>query len=135
MRHRLVKPVSRRAVWTMLAVAVVALFALGGCRFASGLVGEEPPGLGAENGTDITIDLVLNGESLGSIGPGSGMEVASRWRLPALPWEVEARTESGRVLVTMTVSAEELQRNGVKAGGVALPSGRFAMWAGVAAPP
>jgi hypothetical protein len=50
--------------------------------------------------------------------------------MPALPWEVEARTEAGRVLVTMSVTAEDLGPTGRKESGVDLPGGSFTIWAG-----
>ena len=62
--------------------------------------------------------------------PGTGMEIASRWRMPPLPWEVEARTEDGRVLVTMTLTAEKLAEQGRVGASAELPGGRFSMWAG-----
>jgi hypothetical protein len=53
-------------------------------------------GLGASNDTDIRIELMLNGESLGTIEPGTGMEVASVWRMPALPCWRDQRRDPGR---------------------------------------
>jgi hypothetical protein len=115
-----------------LALILCALLTLGGCRFTSGLLGGASPGLGAWNDTDIPIELVLDGESLGTIEPSAGMEIVSTWRLPPLPWAVEARTERGRVLLTMTVTVEDLASTGRTGSGVDLPCGRFTMWAGTA---
>lgn len=108
----------------------MALLVVGGCGIATGLLGGERPGLGASNDSDIRIDLVLNGELLATLEPDTGMQVASKWRMPDLPWKVEARTEAGRVLVTMTVTAEDLVSTGHMGTGVDLPGGRFTVWAG-----
>lgn len=120
------RPVSNRAAWTpWLVVSLVVLLVLGGCRLAG-----PRPTLGATNFTDIPIELMLKGESLATVEPGADMEIASRSRMPALPWEIEARTETGRVVVAMTVTAEDLARTSVKDARGDRPYERFTMSAG-----
>jgi hypothetical protein len=76
----------------LLAIAVAA---------CSVLPGERPP-LGVRNGTTLVVGLFVNGEQVAEIPPGSAPQIDES-RLPPLPWTVEARTVTGRVLVTMTV--------------------------------
>ena len=80
--------------------------------------------LGISNGTALTVTLFV------SIDPS---------RLPALPWKVEARSASGRILTTMHVEVGEIQatiqpdgaieRTGAM-GRVDLSCGRLTIWAG-----
>jgi hypothetical protein len=81
----------------LLAIAVAA---------CSVLPGERPP-LGIRNGTTLVIGLFVNGEHVADAPPGSAPEIDES-RLPPLPWTVEARTVSGRVLVTVTVDPADV---------------------------
>ena len=97
--------------------------------------------LGISNGTSMTVGLFLNGVAEGTYGPQSGTQLSGA-NLPALPWDLEARTTSGRVLTSMHVTSDELQPT-VQAGvttntgvlaRVDLSCGSLRVWAGGSAP-
>jgi hypothetical protein len=75
------------------------------------------------NGTTIPVSLVVNGTTVGTVSPSSREDpvVAS---LPPLPWTVEARSPSNRVLLTLTVGAGDVASGA--GGGVAGTQGRLA---------
>jgi hypothetical protein len=58
--------------------------------------------LGINNGTTLEVSLVVNGTVVQKVDPGQA-PVFTAVQLPALPWAVEVRSPSGRVLVGMTV--------------------------------
>ena len=101
------------------------------------------PVLGISNGTSLTVTLFVNGASVGSAAPGAGMEPIDFENLPAMPWSVEARSESGRVLTSMTVNTNDVTA-GADAdanlatsgsmGRVDLSCGRITIWAGYLQP-
>lgn len=101
------------------------------------------PVLGIENGTNLTVKLFVNGESVGESRPGVGLPPIDFDNLPALPWTVEARSPSGRVLTSMRVEpgfvaistdpAGNLGTSGTL-GRVDLSCGRLTIWAGYNAP-
>ena len=65
--------------------------------------------VGISNGTTLVITLVVNGAVVNTDAPGTGDELSAS-RLPPLPWEVEARTSSGRRLLTLAVRDGDLWR-------------------------
>lgn len=101
------------------------------------------PVLGIENGTTLTVGLFVNGRSVGASRPGVGLPPIDFADLPDLPWTVEARSPSGRVLTTMIVQpgfvaistdpAGNLGTSGT-IGRVDLSCGRVTIWAGYSAP-
>jgi hypothetical protein len=100
-----------------------------------------PVMLGISNGTSMTVGLFLNGAAEGTYGPQSGIQISAA-TLSALPWDLEARTTSGRVLTSMHVTSDELQST-VQAGvttysgalaRVDLSCGSLRVWAGGSAP-
>ena len=101
------------------------------------------PVLGIENATTLTVELFVNGQSVGESRPGVGLPPIEFADLPALPWTVEARSSSGRVLTAMTVEpgyvaistdpAGNLGTSGT-IGRVDLSCGRLTIWAGYHAP-
>lgn len=96
------------------------------------------PNLGISNGTTLTVTLVVNGEPIGEYKPGGDpfIDVSS---LPLLPWDVEARSPTGRVLTSMHVELGQVSST-TGAGGVVeqrgvlgrvdLSCGRLSIWAG-----
>ena len=119
--------------------ARLALLAIGLLAAGCGLLPGERPELGVSNGTDLVVVVTVNGELLGEFpphGPGPEFDVS---RLPALPWTVEARTVSGRLLTSMVVEPGDVQRT-VEANDVVslsgalarvdLSCGRLDIWAG-----
>ena len=90
------------------------------------------------NGTTLVITLVVNATPITSVGPGA-VDKISPGRLPPLPWKVEARSASGRVLTSMTVRAGDVVRMANPDGStswkgdavrVDLSCGRLDVWSG-----
>ncbi len=126
----------RALVFLALALAVAA------CDGSASTtpVGQAPnPPLGVSNGTTLVVTLVVNGRPIGVFPPGAaGPEIDSA-ALPPLPWSVEARSPSGRVLTSMrvepgqvtttTVPGVAVQHSGTM-GRADLSCGRLTIWAG-----
>lgn len=74
------------------------------------------PAISVNNGTMIPVAIAVNGTVVETV-PAGAMEDPIKASLPARPWTVEARSPSGRVLATMTVSPADL---------ISATSGRFA---------
>ena len=87
-------------------------------------------GLGVVNATDLQVSLVVNGTVLETFEPHSADKTIYVSALPSLPWAVEARTSSGRVLATMTVETMSEE----KEAGVGLSCGQLYMWSGPSEP-
>jgi hypothetical protein len=95
--------------------------------------------LGINNGTSLTVSLVVNGNVVRQVEPGEA-PILTAAQLPPLPWNVEVRSPSGRVLVGMTVrSGDRWTRDNAdgsseaKAAGarVDLSCGRIDIWSGM----
>lgn len=128
-----------RRLAVSLALAVVVLVA--GC-----LPGEPSPApiqaytIGVSNGTTLTVTLIVNGRTIETVPPGSGTaDPIPASRLGPLPWAVEARSPSGRLLTSMTVHEGDVlatsdPRGGGSAQGVGgrvdLSCGRLDIWSG-----
>jgi hypothetical protein len=127
----------RRAVGLVAFLAI----ALAGCQAVdlSGSPGTSPPtNLGMSNGTTLAVSLVVNGRAVALFPPGGPVPTIEVAALPPLPWKVEAKSPSGRVLTSMRVEPGEVGvssapgmvgRNGVF-GRVDLSCGRLTIWAG-----
>ena len=92
------------------------------------------PSLHITNGTTLTVTLVVNGQRVWDLSPGSpapGIDVAD---LPPVPWSVEARSPSGRVLVSMQVQPGDGQAYTSKAQLADLSCGRLWIWVGDVTP-
>jgi hypothetical protein len=92
--------------------------------------------LGISNGTPLAVSLYVNGQPVGTAMPGVGLEPLDFSRLPPLPWTVEARSPSGRILTSMTVRSDSVaatngnvETKGVF-GRIDLSCGRITIWAG-----
>ena len=110
--------------------------------FATACAAAPQPILSLDNGTALEVTLVVNGEALAVAMPSGGLEVDAG-ELGSLPWIVEARAPSGRVLTTMEVQPGDLQHaigpngDGSSSGTishVALSCGLLIVWAGYAPP-
>lgn len=102
------------------------------------------PALALQNGTTIEVTLVVNGTTVRTFGPRtcagcSGADGIQPSELGPLPWTVEARSPSGRVLLSMTVHPGDYFQtaypdghgsNGGAAARADLSCGRIDMWAG-----
>src|SRR5262245_7967766 len=60
------------------------------------------PSFGATNGTKLDIGLFVNGQLVAKLSPGQSID-PSTTPMPPLPWRVEARSATGRVLGSATV--------------------------------
>ena len=122
---------------------VVALLAvnLAACNASASLTSASPSAtlqLGISNGTTLTVTLVVNGQRVADFPPGAPAPAIDPSALPALPWNVEARSPFGRVLASMHVEAGQVwsttDPNGAvehegTIGRVDLSCGRLTIWA------
>ncbi len=124
-----------------VVVALTIALAIGGCSVVGSLLPSSAPvvghpiGLEVANGTTLPITIVVNGAIVRNIGPGDGThEPIAADVLGPMPWQVEARTSSGRVLLTMTVNSGDIFYGANTSRGdgtrVDLSCGRLDMWAG-----
>ena len=97
-----------------------------------------PMTLSVANYTTISVTLVVNGSVIETV-PAGGYEDPTKAELPGLPWRVETRSPSGRVLSSMTVQAGDVWQttepngNGGAKGDavrVDLSCGRLDVWSG-----
>jgi len=97
------------------------------------------------NQTTLTVTLVVNGAVARTVRPQT-QEIVFAKDLPPLPWSVETRSPSGRVLSRMTVRAGDASETSLPGGGrevkgdavrVDLSCGRLDVWSGppLAGPP
>lgn len=95
--------------------------------------------LNISNGTTLTVMLVVNGTVVATAVPGVAVDPIPASALPALPWVVEARSTSGRVLTSLTIHAGDVWQQPVPNGGVEttgdgarvdLSCGRLDIWSG-----
>ena len=59
--------------------------------------------IGVANGTSLPVTIEVNGTAVRTVAPGASEEAIPASALPALPWRIEARSPSGRVLASYTV--------------------------------
>ena len=94
--------------------------------------------LHVSNGTTLPMTLVVNGEKVSDLAPGTEANVALG-DLPSLPWSVSTRTSTGRVVATMQVEPGSVVDDraidgtgsySAPAGGVTLSCGQVRMWVG-----
>jgi hypothetical protein len=115
---------------------------LGGCVAGGGTGRPQTPNppmtLSVSNGTTIAVSLVVNGSVVETVPPG-GHEDPIKAKLPALPWNVQMRSPSGRVLSTLSVHAGDVWQTALPNGGlqmkgdavrVDLSCGRLDVWSG-----
>jgi len=95
--------------------------------------------LGISNGTTLAVTLVVNGAAFDTYPPGGGANIQPA-SLPPLPWQAEARSPSGRVLLRLDVRAGAIWRapcsGNLLAARVDLSCGRLELWsfAGMSGP-
>ena len=134
--------VAAGAVIALIAWIFVTFFAACGCTSpAPGFVGSpaSAPALSISNGTTIPVVLVVNGIIVERVAPG-GYEDPVAVQLPALPWSIETRSPTGRVLSRLTVHLGDVvfttpDSNGHssaqgRAVRVDLSCGRLDLWSG-----
>src|SRR5207247_8332181 len=96
----------------------------------------DPHALGASNGTPLLVTIAVTGTALRTIQPQTQATILVK-DLPPLPWAVEARTSTGRALLSMSVRAGDVWETTGPDGShelngdekrVDLPCGRLAIW-------
>jgi hypothetical protein len=107
------------------------------CLLAACQVDIEPP-LHVENGTELVVNVFVNDQLVGEYG---AMAVGDAdVGLPLLPWRVEARTDTGRLLTSFDVAVGDVRtergpnneatyQSGAL-GRVDLSCGRLSVWVG-----
>lgn len=88
------------------------------------------PAISVANGTTVPVAIAVNGTVVETVPVGT-TEDPIHATLPARPWTVEARSPSGRVLATMTVSANDfISSTSGKAVREDHACGRLDVWSG-----
>ena len=98
---------------------------------------DNPP-LHVENGTELAVSVLVNGQLVDEYPAMASGEVDAD--LPPLPWRVEARSASGRILTSFDVALgdvrtdrgpqNEITHGSAMLGRVDLSCGRLSVWAG-----
>jgi hypothetical protein len=98
--------------------------------------------LSVSNGTDLVITLTVNGHPVRVIPAQQGAPAIPAADLPPMPWLVEARTATGRVMTSMTVDEADLAAfdvdgftaRPIPASRIDLTCGRLTVWVGLNPP-
>jgi len=124
----------------LLLLSIAAAVAVFACSAAPPAT---PVDLGIANGTTLTVSLFVNGQLVGVSPPNAPSPTIYPNSLPPLPWMVEAKSATGRVLTSMIVEPGEVRtatgpdgqisHNGTF-GRVDLSCGRLTIWAGDVVP-
>lgn len=118
------------------SLALVFAVAIATLAAACGLIQAEPPTLSISNGTTLVVVLTVNGQEINEFRPHVDGAVYHERPLPQLPWTVEARTETGRLLTSMVVLPGDVrtERDGSQSSGVFgrvdLSCGSLRIWVG-----
>jgi len=99
----------RAAVQVVIAVIAVACGPIAPLPVNGALPGDFD--IHVENGTILVVSIFVNDE-IAVVVPGRSDDTLFANQLPALPWRVEARSASGRVLTSVDVRADSVQRHG-----------------------
>lgn len=84
-------------------------------------------GLGIWNETSVPVTLAVNGQIIETV-PAQGPEHTIVAPLPSMPWTIEARSPSGRVLTQLDVEQAQINR----VAWVVLSCGEIILWYGQA---
>jgi hypothetical protein len=82
----------------------------------------QAPRLHVRNGTTLDVTLYVNGEYVAVLPAGQALPAIDPWGLKALPWSVEARSPTGRVLAAVTFKEGDGQGSGASPVGRAILS-------------
>ena len=127
----------------MKTFVIAVIFSLAGCIASPPAPISQRPNLGVSNGSTLTVTLVVNGRRVADFPAGGPYPTIDTTALPALPWEVQALSPSGRVLTSMHVAPGQVWSTtgpgGVvtqqgSMGRVDLSCGTLRIWAGDFAP-
>ncbi len=108
---------------------VLAALVAGCASGASSSASASSARLSVANSTTIPVTLVVNGAVVEIVPPGVA-EDPVKAALPPLPWSVETRSTSGRVLSTMTVKPGDSAGSFGDAVRADLACGRLDIWSG-----
>lgn len=96
--------------------------------------------LAVGNSTTLRVFVYVNGMDATILDPGEVVDPIDPGMLPTLPWQVEATTASGRVILTLTVREGDVWHSGPDPSGVSaihgaaaradLSCGRLDIWSG-----
>jgi hypothetical protein len=86
-----------------------------------------PIDLGIANYTELTVTLVVNDRVIGEYEPGEYDDALVPPRLPDPPWHAEARTSTGRVLLSLDVAYGDVWYTAPDANGHSVGEGRAAL--------
>lgn len=117
--------------WLALAIVLLA----SGCSPAGAGPSQSPApaGLDYSNLTTLSLGLFVNGQKVATMAANTNGDLGAS-TLPALPWAVEARTASGRVVASLTVRpgdvVEESNASKGDAVRVGLSCGMLEIWSG-----
>ena len=119
-----------------LGAILIALF-VSGCSVRPPLTTDPNLRLGISNGTTLAVTLLVNGVVVAVYAPGTAGEIEPL-KLAPLPWAVEARSPSGRLLLSITVLQGSVWSTATPGGGsihsvgdrVDRSCGRLDMYAG-----
>ncbi len=124
-------------------VIAVILSLVAGCTASPSAAISSRPNLGVSNGSTLTVTLVVNGRRVADVPPSGPSPTIDTTALPALPWDVQALSPSGRVLTSMhvapgqvwsTTGPDGVVRSQGSMGRVDLSCGSVRIWAGDVAP-
>jgi hypothetical protein len=118
--------------WVPVAAIALAVVFATGCG-TGGMPVASPgpsPGLSIANGTTLTVTLLVNGTVVGTFAPGVERDPIPPTDLPVLPWQVEARSPSGRLLASVTVHPGDVSDTSGDGVRVDLSCGRLDIWSG-----
>jgi hypothetical protein len=91
-----------------------------------------------ENNTTLNVAMIVNDRAIGFIGSGEAVTFGVEM-LPPLPWDIEVRSPSGRVLLNLPVQIGDVEPPVTENGGtsmsgsvarVDLSCGRLDLWVG-----
>jgi hypothetical protein len=89
--------------------------------------------LDVSNGSTLTVALVVNGSQVEDVAAGQADHVVAA-RLPALPWNAQVLSPTGRELLELTVHAGDVHRTDQSTSGdgarADLSCGRIDLWSG-----
>jgi hypothetical protein len=126
----------------IVALAAIGTVLLGACSTLTAELSPSAPAMSLHVGNQTALDVtvLVNGHVVGVFAPGgAGQPLDLASGLPPLPWQVEARSPSGRLLTTMTVpvpdtAPSQSNMHVIPMGRVDLSCGRLTLWAGDFAP-
>lgn len=122
-------------------LGLVAAFS--SCIATPTLVAPDRPALHVSNGTTMDVTLFVNGVPVGVFPSGGPPPEIDTTGLNPVPWVVEARSASGRVLTSMNVEPGQVWTTTRPDGGMStrstmgrvdLSCGRLTIWAGDGTP-